>query len=238
MDQGGSQQRCIFVKDRVCPFKSSQISTQVCKICIEAWKTEAAIKNQVLQSNTQSGIPQQMTHISTNIEDKRAALNKRIKELDELLVKDKIDPQEYIKLRKQYFNNMVNATPKQGLKIIEEAIEKTPPPPREVRIAIITKGILGKHVYTAPEGWKLPKSISDRVIKEIFKLAEKNPRGEVKLRSGDYKIVCIASEKNKLALMILDADEEFESYRREIERVQGLLRKEKDWKDAIKKIEF
>ena len=48
---------------------------------------------------------------------------------------------------------------------------------------------------------------------------------------------CIAAEKNQIALMILEADEEFESYQEEIERINLILRKEKMWQDALKKLE-
>ena len=43
------QKRCIFVQERICPFQTKQVPFQTCQICIEAWKTEVAIKKQQFQ---------------------------------------------------------------------------------------------------------------------------------------------------------------------------------------------
>ena len=45
----------------------------------------------------------------------------------------------------------------------------------------------------------------------IFDMAKEKDAWEIKLRSGGYKVACIAAEKDQLAWMFLDADEEFES---------------------------
>ena len=47
----------------------------------------------------------------------------------------------------------------------------------------------------------------------------------------------ITGERNKIALMILDADEDFESYMGEILRVSEILSKEKNWDKALKQIQ-
>ena len=57
-----------------------------------------------------------------------------------------------------------------------------------------------------------------------------------RLRAGEYKIAGIAGEKNKIALMILDADEEFETYEAEMMRVYEILQKNEKWENALKHI--
>ncbi len=66
----------------------------------------------------------------------------------------------------------------------------------------------------------------------------KNKQPEnIKLRVGEYKIACIAAENNKMALLVLDDDEEFESYDAEMDRIYELLSKEKLWAKAVEKIQ-
>ncbi len=43
--------------------------------------------------------------------------------------------------------------------------------------------------------------------------------------------------QSKFAIMVIDADEEFETYEYEIERVSEILKSEKLWAIALKKLE-
>ena len=96
--------------------------------------------------------------------------------------------------------------------------------------------MLGKQVYTSPEEWKLPKTINDKVINSIFKLTGQKKVEDIKLRAGEFKIACVRHEKGKFAIMVFDADEEFETYDHEVERVSEILAGEKLWANAVKKV--
>ena len=52
----------------------------------------------------------------------------------------------------------------------EESVNDIKPVSRRIRVAVVVKTMLGKQVNTSPEGWKLPKTINDKVINSIFKL--------------------------------------------------------------------
>jgi hypothetical protein len=147
-------------------------------------------------------------------------MDNKLKEIDELLKNDDIDPLEYIQLRKHHVNNLVESG-RHVLRIeeIDEPEQKILPAPRETQVAVVAKSLFGSQTYTSPKDWKLPKEISGKVVDSIFKMAKKKQPEDIKLRAGDYKIACIAVEKNKVALMILDADEEFEAYDAEIDRI-------------------
>ena len=164
--------------------------------------------------------------------------DRKLNEIDELLKNDDIDPLEYIQLRKQRVNNMVDDD-KHVLRIKErdEPEEALPAAPKKVRVAVIVKSLFGKQTYTSPNEWKLPREVSGRVVDSVFKMSKSKQPEDIKLRAGDYKIACIAAEKNKLALMILDADEDFESYDTEMDRVYEILSKEKFWANAVKNIQ-
>ena len=107
----------------------------------------------------------------------------------------------------------------------EEPVNDIKPVPRRIRVAVVVKTMLGKQVYTSPEGWKLPKTINDKVINSIFKL-----------RTGEFKIACVRHEKGKFAILVFDADEKFETYDYEIERVSDFLTGEELWANTVKKV--
>ena len=107
---------------------------------------------------------------------------------------------------------------------------------KEVNVAVIVKTAFGKQIYTSPEGWKLPKVLNDKVIDSIFKLTVRKKAEDIRLRAGKFKIACVRHMKGKFAIMIIDADEEFETYEPEMERVSNLLAGANFWATAVKQI--
>ncbi len=145
--------KCIFVAERSCPFQTAQVPFQTCQLCIEAWKTEVAQKSQQLQQGQIQPEPvyTKPSRLSLpTVENNHPVLyDNKLKEIDELLKNDDIDPMEYIQLRKQRVNNMVDDQ-KHILKIekIDETEEILPPSPKKIRVAVIVKSLFGnKHTY-------------------------------------------------------------------------------------------
>ncbi len=234
MSQG---KKCIFVTGRECHFKSAQIPLQTCQLCIEAWKTEISLKKQMKQRGQVRPVESEQKvsplPVSASGEGASVFYNEKLKQIDELLLNEKIDPMEYVKLRKQHIESLLNQS-NMGRKSNLAVNEEKKPTPRPIRVAVIVKTLFGNQIYTSPEGWELPEAISNKVINKIFQLAKtKNP---LKLGAGDYKLVCFLQEKTRIALMIIDMDEEFETYEHEIERVKGILNGEKLWALGVKKI--
>jgi hypothetical protein len=67
-------------------------------------------------------------------------------------------------------------------------------------------------------------------------LTTQKKAGNIRLRAGEFKIACVRHEKGKFAVIIIDTDEEFETYDHEIERVSEMLAGEKFWATAVKKV--
>lgn len=240
--------QCIFVADRQCPFKTPQVPFQTCQLCIEAWKTEVALQKQQPQVQSIQPINAQPVNESHRLSLPTVEINtpvfyhEGLKQIDELLKDDNIDALEYVRLRKQQLDNLMDHPPGRESRLsidqIEEpVVHEIRPVPRNVRVAVVVKTLFGKQVYTSPDAWKLPKSVTDKVIKSIFQLTKKKKPEDIKLRAGDYKLACIRHEKGKFALMVIDADEEFETYSHEIERVDDALKSEKLWAMALKKLD-
>ncbi len=230
------KRKCVFVPNRECPFNTKNIPFETCQVCIDAWKTEVALKKR--ETERLNITDQQESGLSLPVIEKQGSsqTKKKLKEIETQLKNDEISPIKYIQLRKKHINNLIMGRP--SIKINEEKKEENAviPPPQNIRVAVIAKSFFKQHIYTAPEGWELPEAISNKVVNMIFDMNKKKPIREIRLRSGDYKIAGIASSKNKIALMILDADEDFESYEAEIIRVKEILEKEKFWANAVKKI--
>ena len=228
------KKKCIFIEQRDCPFKAPQIPFETCKVCIEAWKTEVAIKKRQMQGSQSSEVVQSSGFSLPNTDDMGLSqVNEKLREIEELLKNDEIDPLEYIKLRREQIDNLAQGKP---VIKIDETEESNPLPPRQVRVAVITKSFFRKQVTTAPEDWELPKEITDKVIDTIFKLSEEKAPREIRLRSGGYKVAGIAAQKNQVAVLVLDADEEFESYEAEIDRLYKVFGFNQDWEKALKNI--
>jgi hypothetical protein len=241
---------CIFVAGRQCPYQAEQVPFKVCELCIDAWKTQVAIRRQeaakaqslqAAQVQAQGGAtPVTFSALEMNAP---AVIGEGLREIDILLQEGSIDPSEYVMLRKQKIDtlrerevNLQNSRIK--LDFVDEPIDiEIMPAPRQVRVVVVVKTMLGKQVYTSPGDWELPKSITDKVTKSVFQLMQKKKASEIKLRAGDYKMACIRHEKDKFALMVLDVDEEFETYGYEIARVNEVLGNEKTWAKALKKLD-
>jgi hypothetical protein len=239
---------CIFVAGRGCPYKAEQVPLKICELCIDAWKTQVAMKRQeaaraqqvhAAQGHTQS---QPMTFTAPSM-GPQMDLVEGLREIDALLEEGSITPTEYVDLRKKKIESLRQREETTNgsrikLEFVDEPVTvEIKPAPRQVRVVVVVKTMFGRQVYTSPGDWELPKSIGDKVIKSVFKLAEKKEASDIKLRAGEYKLACIRHEKDKFALMVLDVDEEFETYEYEMDRVSEVLGSEKLWVDALKKLD-
>ncbi len=146
---------CIFVNGRACPFKVEKVPFQTCQLCIEAWKTEVAIKNKRRAQQAQS-LPAQAQNgaqpLSINVTglEESVHFNEGLKEIDELLKNETIDPMEYVRLRKQQLDNLTRGAigRKSTVKLyqLEKPVNDIKPVPRRIRVAVVVKTMLGKPV--------------------------------------------------------------------------------------------
>jgi hypothetical protein len=241
-----------------------QVPFQTCQLCIEAWKTEVSLRGQqpIPVQSPPTPTPQNPQPINVQTEGMKRPVfyNEGLMEIDELLKNEMIDPFEYVKLRKMQLDKMTKLKNKGKLILsldLEQPVRETRPVPievklvpiqvepvpieikpvlKEVKVAVIVKTLFGKQVYTSPDKWKLPKAINNKVIKSIFKLASRKKAEEIRLRAGKSKIACVRHAKGKIAIMVIDADEDFEEYNMEMERVSDILTGANFWATAVKKI--
>jgi len=241
------EKRCLFIDGRSCMFNMEKIPIQTCQLCIEAGKTEVALKGQQ-PVQPQNIVPQNPTkHQPLSFKGeatKRPVFyNEGLFEIDDLLKDESLDPLEYVRLRKMQLDRMMNPD-KHGKLVLSLNLDEPPPKnvkptrpiPREIRVAIIVKTWLGKKVYTSPVDWTLPDAFNNKVIKSIFKLTKQKKAEEIRLRAGEFKIACIRHAKDKFAIMVIDADEKFGTFDYEIDRVSRVLNRPNFWVTDLKKV--
>jgi hypothetical protein len=242
----------------------AKVPFQTCQLCIEAWKTEVALKRQqpMQVQNTPPPVQHNPQPIAVPVNDVRRPVffDEGLREIDELLKNEAIDPLDYIRLRKLQLDRITkprnkgkmtlslgpdehaNAAKVVPLETGTTSIEAEPKPLeaktelKKIKVAVIVKSMLGKQVYTSPEGWKLPKTINDKVIKSIFKMTSRKKAEDIRLRAGKFKIACVRHAKDKFAIMVIDVNEEFEAYEKEIEKASGILAEANFWATAVNQI--
>jgi len=159
----------------------------------------------------------------------------KLKEIDELFEGGQIEPGEYVRLRKEEIERlMLNDEPALRLDCLDGEGEHAEP--RQTRVAVVVKSLFGNRVYTYPHGWKLPESISDAVIDQMFKLTEERSPENIRIGVGDHKVACIRHAKGKAALLVIDMDEAFETYKAELARLSKVFNEEKGWLNALKEM--
>jgi len=225
------QRNCIFVQGRPCPFPSQQIPLQTCQVCVDAWKTEVALKSrdseQQLQAIAETGGGQGAEAQETV---------SRLNELDRLFKDENLDPVEYVRLRKKQIERLADGDrPRLSLDKMDEA-EGQAAEPRGTRVALIVKSPLGKRVHTHPKDWELPAAINDGVIDQILRLAKTRPAGEIRVGVAGYKVACVKHAKSKLLLLVLDGDEEFQTYEAEVSRLAELFQGEQHWVKTLREM--
>jgi hypothetical protein len=164
-----------------------------------------------------------------------AATQARLNEIDGLFEGGRIEPEEYVRLRKKEMERLIlDHEPALMLDGLDDEAEHAEP--RRTRVAVVVKSLFGKRAYTHPHGWKLPDAISDTVIDQMFKLAEERPPENIRVGVGDHKVACIRHAKGKMALLVIDMDEAFETYEDELARLSRVFKEEKGWLGALKEM--
>ena len=109
-----NQKKCIFVDTRDCPFNAANILFETCQVCIKAWQTETEIRKRQgrgAQIVADSGKKRLTLPVQKN--NNLEQLNLRLKEIDEKLNNDEIEPLEYIRLRREHVNSLITGSLRQ-----------------------------------------------------------------------------------------------------------------------------
>lgn len=227
------QRTCVFVQGRACPFPTQELPLQTCQVCVEAWKTELAMK---AQSRAPEAPMRTLTIAHDGSVTETADAPSKLNELDELFMADNLNPMDYVKLRKEYIDTLAaNDRPRIALDMLDEETA-APPEPRETRLVLVVRSLLGDKKHTYPEGWDVPEALSAGVIDQLFKLAENRKAEEIRAGAGGYKFACVRHGKGKMLLLVLDGDEEFETYEDELRRLSEVFKGDDHWVKTLREM--
>lgn len=227
------QKTCVFVQGRACPFPTQELPLQTCQVCVEAWKTELAMK---AQGKAPEAPLRTLTIAHDGSVSEIGETPSRLNELDELFMADNLNPVDYVKLRKEYIDKLAaNDRPRLTLDVLDGETAMRPEP-RENRLVLVVRSFLGDKKHTYPEGWDAPEALSAGVIDQLFKLAESRKAEDIKAGAGGYKFACVRHGKGKMLLLVLDGDEEFETYEDELRRLSEVFKEEGQWVKTLREM--
>jgi hypothetical protein len=124
--------RCAFIVTRPCPVDIDEIPLDVCRLCIDAWKTSAEIQSltgvpvvpeavtvqgaahalQRVSPTLQKGAPSEPPLIELNVPDaapRDVETHRRLRELDAAFIDNGIDAEDYIKRRRMLVSQLSKA---------------------------------------------------------------------------------------------------------------------------------
>ncbi|MFH2111277.1 MAG: hypothetical protein ABIJ47_08475 [Candidatus Bathyarchaeota archaeon] len=227
------QKLCVFVQGRLCPFPTQELPLQTCQVCVEAWKTELTMKAQ--SQATEAPLRTLTVAHDGSVAEARETLN-RLNELDELFMGDNLDPMDYVRLRKEHIGKLAsNDRPRLVLEALDGETAAQPTL-RDTRLVLVVRSFLGDKTHTYPQGWDAPEALSEGVIDQLFKLAESKKAEDIRAGAGGYRFACVRHGKGKLLLMVLDGDEEFETYEDEIRRLSKVFKGEGHWVKTLREM--
>jgi len=227
------QKICVFVQGRACPFPTQELPLQTCQVCVEAWKTELTMK---AQSQAPEAPLKTLTVAHDGTVFEASETLSKLSELDELFMGDNMDPKEYVRLRKEYIDKL---TANDKPKLVLEALYGEPearPELRETRLVLVVRSFLGDKTYTYPQGWDASDALGKGVVDRLFKLAESRKAEDIRAGAGGYRFACVKHGKGKMLLMVLDGDEEFETYGEEIRRLSKVFKGEAHWVKTLREM--
>jgi hypothetical protein len=107
---------------------------------------------------------------------------------------------------------------------------------RETRLVLVVRSFLGDKMHTYPQGWDASVALSKGVVDRLFKLAESRKAEDIRAGAGGYKFACVKHGKGKMLLLVLDGDEEFETYGDEIRRLSKVFKGEAHWVKTLREM--
>ncbi len=232
MSRKTQMNKCVFVQDKICNVDADEIPLEVCKLCLEVWKT----------SNENITVKRSMERPSRTTEESEEPDYRRIysslSELDRLFSEGKINPDAYIQRRREVIDSISYKKPARSkFKNLEAMLRRMER--GEAKVALIEeKGRRLKVKLIFPEGWPIQDRIRDETLNAIFELYERlgDKAKDIRIELNNFKVASLGFKDGKLVLLILDPDQEFKSFEEDIEKAYVHLKEETNWEEKIPRI--
>ena len=233
---------CAFVSGRACAVESDEVPLDVCRLCLEAWRTNSqnitvrpSVKRLKPAVETSEAPRTVQAKPSTfRVEEPHAPVQSQLSlsELDKLFWEGKIEMGQDLQRRKE----IVNSLSREGspFSSLEEALGRLEAkgPIAESAVFVVEGGrVRAKH----PEGILLPEGLDGEPLKALQELyACLNERNvDAHLEVGWKRIACLGCRGKRIALLVLDSKVKLEDFAEGIREAQTMLREHDNWEEIL-----
>ncbi len=228
--QEEAARECTFVPARACPVELDEIPLDVCRLCIEVWRTN---RENVLLKRPEGRLEVAKGAAKAPSEPSTPGLSQlSLSELDKLLWEGRIGVDEYLQRRKQIINSLGKAS--SPFSSFEEAIERLGSVGASVQSAVfVVEG--GRVVARHPEDSVMPEGLDGKALKALQELFEalNELSADVRLEFGGKSIVGLGCRGRKQALLVVDSKAKLEDIAEGVREAQTLLREHDNWEEML-----
>jgi hypothetical protein len=147
----------------------------------------------------------------------------KLAQIDKLFQDGALEPDDYIRLRKSLTEEKPKNAPVEVAKVGRKGFH----------LLLVEKGMFSKKVRTFPAGWKLPPTITGKLVESLYSMCDSAEKAsDVKLEVEDTKIACLARDGGSLALIVTDDD--LDNYGQLVASVGASLVDADDWGELLR----
>ena len=222
------KRKCVFI-DRPCEIESENIPLDVCRLCMDVWKTASGtlmVRRPAITLEAPSRQALERTVEAKPSGPQTDRMSEELGELDRLFFEGKISVEDYIERRKRIVGSAASQT--SWLKEMEERWlgKREQPPP----CTVLIEGGKAKAFY--PEGWRPPAAFN-KILKPLYEICSVLGDWNVRLQAEAFKVAVLGCRDGKLALLFLGEGQSFSDFADAVEEVRLRLKINSDWKEAL-----
>lgn len=147
----------------------------------------------------------------------------KLAQIDKLFQDGQLEPDDYIRLRK----GLMEEKPVGGSE------EPAKPTRKGFHLLLVEKSLFSKKVHTFPPGWKLPPTITGKLVESLYNMCDSAEKAtDVRLEVEETKIACLGRDGGDLALIVTEDD--LADYQQLIASVGASLVDAEDWGELLK----
>lgn len=145
----------------------------------------------------------------------------KLAEIDSLFQSGELEPEDYNRLRRSLMGDQTATA------------AEAKPSRKGFHLLLVERKMFTKQVRTFPGGWRLPPSITGKLVESLYSMCDSAERPtDVRLEVGDTKIGCLARDSGRLALIVTEDD--LATYPELIISVGSELEKSEDWEELLR----
>jgi len=238
MEKAEAERGCIFVAGRVCSVGLDEVPLDICRLCLEAWRTDREhvtvkpVKRLAVESSRAlETVVVKPRAASESARPERSQLS--LTELDKLFWEGKIEVDEYLKKRKEIINSLGRG--ESPFFSFEQAVERLGVSSISESAVFLVEG--GRVKARHPEGAALPEGVEGsgealKAVQEFFGALNRR-HVDAHIEVGWKRITCLGCRGKRLALLVLDSGAKLENFEDGIREARNMLNESESWDEIL-----